>query len=125
MNVQCFFCGENIPTLEARHDPEICDRCWLSSEKQDAISRVWDARQELNDSLKDATKIKFKGEPLRITNIFVFNNGMTAVTDQFGEQMPDYQGKYEDVKDKIYTKIHDQDLRPSFHDAFTVPKLTP
>lgn len=29
----------------------------------------------------------------RITEVFYFPNGMVAVTDQFGQQMPEYQGR--------------------------------
>lgn len=36
-----------------------------------------------------------------IKSVFKFPNGMVAVCDEKGEQLPEYQGKYEDVKDKI------------------------
>lgn len=36
-----------------------------------------------------------------ITTVYHFGNGMVMVMDQFGEQMPEYQGRYEDVIDKL------------------------
>lgn len=48
----------------------------------------------------------------KIENVYCFPNGMVAVTDQRGRQMPDYQGKYEEVWPKIqaalqpHSKIH-------------------
>ena len=37
----------------------------------------------------------------RITKVYVFGNGMVMVFDQNGQQMPDYQGRVEQVRDKI------------------------
>jgi hypothetical protein len=39
--------------------------------------------------------------PPKITNVYSFPNGMTMVFDQFGHQMPEYQGKTEEVMPKI------------------------
>jgi hypothetical protein len=36
-----------------------------------------------------------------ITNVYSFTNGMTAVFDQHGQQMPEFQGRTEDVMPKI------------------------
>ncbi len=36
-----------------------------------------------------------------ITHVYLWSNGMVMVFDQFGQQMPEYQGCYEDVVDKI------------------------
>lgn len=36
-----------------------------------------------------------------ITHVYRWQNGMVMVFDQFGEQMPEYQGLYEDVVEKI------------------------
>ena len=36
-----------------------------------------------------------------ITNVYLWQNGMVMVFDQFGEQMAEYQGPVEEVKDKI------------------------
>lgn len=36
-----------------------------------------------------------------IKNVYSFPNGMTMVFDQFGKQMPEFQGKTEDVVPKI------------------------
>ena len=33
--------------------------------------------------------------------VIKFHNGMVIVFDEEGEQLPEYQGKYEEVKDKI------------------------
>jgi len=33
----------------------------------------------------------------RITNVYSFTNGMTMVFDQFGKQMPQYQGYTHEV----------------------------
>ncbi len=40
-------------------------------------------------------------ESLKIKNVYVFGNGMVMVFDQFGQQMPEYQGRDEDVRAKI------------------------
>lgn len=37
----------------------------------------------------------------QITNVYLFQNGMVMTFDQFGEQMPDYQGRAEEVMPKI------------------------
>lgn len=36
-----------------------------------------------------------------IRKVYKWQNGMVMVFDQFGEQMPDYQGRYEEVREKI------------------------
>ena len=36
-----------------------------------------------------------------ISHVYRFDNGMVMMFDQFGEQMPDYQGYYTDVIDAI------------------------
>lgn len=41
----------------------------------------------------------------RIENVYCFPNGMVAVTDQFGQQIPEYQGRYEDVWPKIESRL--------------------
>lgn len=43
-----------------------------------------------------------------LTHCYVFANGMVMAFDQNGEQMPDYQGRLEEVEGKIkedYPKI--------------------
>lgn len=42
-----------------------------------------------------------KPEPLVLTNAYRFENGMVMAFDQHGEQMPEYQGRYEVVAEKI------------------------
>lgn len=37
----------------------------------------------------------------KITNVYAFTNGMLMVFDQYGQQMPDYQGK----ADKMIPKV--------------------
>lgn len=37
----------------------------------------------------------------KITNCYVFGNGMVMTFDQYGQQMPDYQGH----RDEVWTKI--------------------
>lgn len=37
----------------------------------------------------------------RVTEVILWQNGMVMVFDQFGDQMPDYQGKVDDVRDNI------------------------
>lgn len=120
---KCFFCDNELDYSDEPTDPAICSECCNDREKTIAIAAVLQARQALNDSLKALTKIKFKGEPLRITNVFVFSNQNTAVTDQFGEQMSEYQGRWDDVKQKIYAQVNLQDKKPMFHDAFGVDKV--
>ena len=36
-----------------------------------------------------------------IKDVIKFQNGMVMVFDEKGEQLPQYQGRYEEVKDKI------------------------
>ena len=36
-----------------------------------------------------------------ITNVIRWKNGMVMIFDQNGDQMPEYQGKWEDLKHKI------------------------
>lgn len=38
----------------------------------------------------------------KITKVYFWTNGMVTVFDQFGEQMPDYQGRREEVIEKIF-----------------------
>jgi hypothetical protein len=38
---------------------------------------------------------------LKIKNVYSFSNGMTMVFDQYGQQMPEFQGRTEDVMPKI------------------------
>lgn len=40
-------------------------------------------------------------EQPRIEKVYTFANGMVMVFDQYGQQMPDYQGRAEDVLPKI------------------------
>lgn len=40
-------------------------------------------------------------EEPKITKVYHFNNNMMMVFDQHGNQMPDYQGPYEQVIEKI------------------------
>ena len=40
-------------------------------------------------------------QQLKITNVYVFQNGMVVVFDQNGQQMGDYQGYMSDVLPKI------------------------
>jgi hypothetical protein len=47
-------------------------------------------------------------EEPRITNVYHWANGMTMVFDQFGQQMPEYQGPTEEVRAKI-----ERDMPPS------------
>ena len=41
------------------------------------------------------------GEPPRITNVYLWQNGLVMVFDQYGQQMPEYQGPLEEVEEKI------------------------
>lgn len=47
-------------------------------------------------------------EKSRIENVYCFPNGMVAVTDQYGQQMPEYQGRYDEVWPKIQLDIQPQ-----------------
>ena len=38
---------------------------------------------------------------ITLTNCYHFQNGMVMAFDQYGKQMPEYQGRYEEVIDKI------------------------
>lgn len=46
--------------------------------------------------------------PPKITTVYSFTNGMTMVFDQFGKQMPEYQGKTVDVLPKLWKAGFDQ-----------------
>jgi hypothetical protein len=46
-------------------------------------------------------EIEMTTDSPRITNVYKFQNGMVMVFDQFGKQMPAYQGPAEDVLPKI------------------------
>lgn len=37
----------------------------------------------------------------KITNVYVFGNGMAMVYDQYGKQMPEFQGRAAEVLPKI------------------------
>jgi len=37
----------------------------------------------------------------QIANVYHFGNGMVMVFDADGQQVPEYQGRYEDVIDKL------------------------
>lgn len=37
----------------------------------------------------------------RITTVYVFDNGLVAVWDQYGKRMPNYEGHTTDVRDLI------------------------
>lgn len=41
-----------------------------------------------------------KAEP-KITSVYTFANGMCMVFDQYGEQMPEFQGRTEEMRPKI------------------------
>lgn len=36
-----------------------------------------------------------------IANVFVFANGMVAVTDEHGQQIPEYQGRWMEKREAI------------------------
>lgn len=40
-------------------------------------------------------------EELRITHVYSFSNGMMMVFDQYGKQMPEFQGPTEEMVPKI------------------------
>jgi hypothetical protein len=40
--------------------------------------------------------------PRILTRVMCWENGMVMAFDQFGEQMPEFQGRKADVMDKIY-----------------------
>jgi len=40
---------------------------------------------------------------MKVRAVFRFPNGMVAVTDEHGNQIPELQGKFEDVKEKVET----------------------
>ena len=37
----------------------------------------------------------------RITSVYAFGNGMCMVFDQHGQQMPEYQGRTEEMRERI------------------------
>jgi hypothetical protein len=40
-------------------------------------------------------------DELVITNVYRFSNGMVMVFDQHGQQMPEFQGQFQEMIDKI------------------------
>jgi len=44
----------------------------------------------------------------RITTVFVFQNGMVAVSDQHGQQMPFFQGRKQDAMPRIKRRLDQQ-----------------
>lgn len=46
-------------------------------------------------------------EPKRIKTVIAFPNGMVAVCDQFGEQMPEYQGERNEMLPKIMAAVNE------------------
>ena len=59
----------------------------------------------------------------KITQVILWTNGECSVHDQNGEQIPEYQGHYGEVKDKICQDFHrewqlaewDKGLLATFH----------
>lgn len=45
----------------------------------------------------------------RIKSVTVFQNGMAMVFDQSGQQMPEYQGLWSEVRDKV-TAAYDGEI---------------
>ena len=55
----------------------------------------------VEDQLKKLKAKVSQDEKPRISNVWLFPNKMVVVLDQFGHQMPEYQGQVEDVREKI------------------------
>ena len=45
---------------------------------------------------------------MTVKAVFRFPNGMVAVTDERGEQIPELQGRFEDVKEKVEAAANEQ-----------------
>ncbi len=64
-----------------------------------------------------------------ITSVILWTNGMVAVFDQDGNQMPEYQGHYGGVKNKILQEFHrewqlaewDKGILATFHPEVYLP----
>jgi hypothetical protein len=39
--------------------------------------------------------------PRRIKRVIVWQNGLTMVFDQYGEQMPEYQGRLDEIEETL------------------------
>jgi len=50
----------------------------------------------------------------RIATVYLWQNGMVRVYDNLGKPIPEYEGKYENVKDKI---LRDAPPETIFHKA--------
>lgn len=68
----------------------------------------------------------------KITNCYVFGNGMVMTFDQYGQQMPDFQGPQEEVRDKIRAVYSGpivgmiwDDVRSAIREADSLSSLTP
>lgn len=66
---------------------------------------VWveDQLKKLKAKVKHYVPLSWptQDEKPRISNVWLFPNRMVVVLDQFGHQMPEYQGRVEDVREKI------------------------
>ncbi len=57
----------------------------------------------------------------RIKAVYVWQNGQVMVFDQWGKQMPDYQGPFEEVRDSIvrdadeYTEYYGGSWKKEIH----------
>lgn len=56
---------------------------------------------EFESVVERAGDTDVKEVPRKLTRVMCWENGMVMAFDQFGEQMPDFQGRKADVWDKI------------------------
>jgi hypothetical protein len=55
-----------------------------------------------------------------LTHVFVFQNGLVAVFDSYGKQIPMLQGRWDDVKDKVIPAIEASKAIVEIKDALGV-----
>lgn len=120
MSTKCYFCEKEAMSDTATLDPAICMDCAVIEQKALVARRVWTARQELNDALKELTQLKIQDVPRYIANVIVSSSGLVAVYDQFNQPMEEYQGRWETVHERLLPAVEAQDKKPLLHDSYNV-----
>jgi len=99
---------EGAHDIRRFHFPaEPCPICATSDESQaELFARVWGRLCDeyvapAQALIVDAIRAEQHKDARRIAAVFVFPNGMVAVTDQHGEQWGEFQGRREEALPKI------------------------
>lgn len=120
MSVKCYFCDKDAMGDTENLDPPICMDCAIDEERCHVARKVWESRMALNDALKALVILKNKDVPRYIARVFISSSGLTTVFTQFNEPMPEYQGQWKDVHDKLLPVVEEQEIKPMLSDNFNV-----